>query len=661
MFLGGRKFRPARAVSAATCALLTGLASVAPAWGNEPRRTDPSPTPPLLPTVHEERPVPPPAPRTWPVSGRVATPATVWVRGDFRSIQVNVDAQGQNIVGDAANEPSIAVDPNNPNRIAIGWRQFDNVASSFRQSGVAYSDDGGQTWHSPSPNVLEPNVFSSDPILESDAEGRFFYLGLQPDRGPGDWACYMYRSEDGGVTWPNEHYAFGGDKAWYAIDKTGGPGHGNIYMSWNPNATCCNGIFNRSTDGGISFSLPIPLPSNAWAGTLTVDPDGVLYIAGATNSGVAHVIRSSDAANVFSNPTFDLDVIVDLGGTPTLGGGVNPVGLLGQVWIDTDHSSGSRRGYVYVLASVDPPGLDPLDVMFIRSTDGGLNWSTPVRVNDDPTDNGAWQWFGTMSVAPNGRIDAIWNDTRADPSATFSELYYSFSVDGGMTWSQNVPLSPAFNHFLGYPQQDKLGDYYDMESDDAGASIAYAATFNGEQDVYYLRIGEVDCNNNGVPDLTDIAQGTSDDCNTNGIPDECDTDCDGNGLVDDCEAAAGQIDDCNHNLIPDVCDPDFDRDTIPDDCDDDIDNDGVRNVFDDCPFTPLGLPVTNDGRPIGDSSGNCVVDLADYSRMNSSRCLRNGGPNVFQGRTCTLFFDFDGDFDIDMEDFAGFQRSFGRQ
>lgn len=60
--------------------------------------------------------------------------------------QVNVDADGNNIVGDAANEPSIAVDPNNPNNIVIGWRQFDTTASDFRQAGYSYSTDGGETW-----------------------------------------------------------------------------------------------------------------------------------------------------------------------------------------------------------------------------------------------------------------------------------------------------------------------------------------------------------------------------------------------------------------------------------------------------------------------------------------------------------------------------------
>jgi hypothetical protein len=32
------------------------------------------------------------------------------------------------------------------------------------------------------------------------------------------------------------------------------------------------------------------------------------------------------------------------------------------------------------------------------------------------------------------------------------------------------------------------GDYYHPVSDETGVDVAYAATFNGEQDIYYLRI-----------------------------------------------------------------------------------------------------------------------------------------------------------------------------
>ena len=76
------------------------------------------------------------------------------------SVQVNVDASGLNIVGDAANEPSIAVDPNDPTQIAIGWRQFDNIASDFRQAGYGYTNDSGYSWTFP--GAIEPGVFRSD-------------------------------------------------------------------------------------------------------------------------------------------------------------------------------------------------------------------------------------------------------------------------------------------------------------------------------------------------------------------------------------------------------------------------------------------------------------------------------------------------------------------
>jgi len=128
-----------------------------------------------------------------------------------------------------------------------------------------------------------------------------------------------------------------------------------------------------------------------------------------------------------------------------------------------------------------------LDVMFTRSTDGGLTWSDPVRINDDSNET-AWQWFGTMSVAPNGRIDAVWLDTRDNLGTYLSSLYYSFSIDGGLSWSFNERLSDAFDPHIGWPDQNKMGDYFDMVSDDDGANLAWAGTFNGEQDVYFGRI-----------------------------------------------------------------------------------------------------------------------------------------------------------------------------
>jgi hypothetical protein len=151
-----------------------------------------------------------------------------------------------------------------------------------------------------------------------------------------------------------------------------------------------------------------------------------------------------------------------------------------------DHSDGARRGDVYLLVSTEFAN-DPGDVMFARSTDGGATFSPAMRINDDPTGNNAYQWMAAMSVSPSGRIDAIWYDTREDPVTSHSRLYYSYSYDGGFNWSDNRPVTDAFDTTIGWPRQRKIGDYFQCYSDNGGVRFVYSATFNGGQDVYYLR------------------------------------------------------------------------------------------------------------------------------------------------------------------------------
>jgi subtilisin family serine protease len=50
-----------------------------------------------------------------------------------------------------------------------------------------------------------------------------------------------------------------------------------------------------------------------------------------------------------------------------------------------------------------------------------------------------------------------------------------------------------------------------------------------------------DCNDNGVPDPIELANGDATDCN-------------GNGVLDVCDIADGTSEDCNENLMPDECD-----------------------------------------------------------------------------------------------------------
>ncbi|GJM19238.1 MAG: hypothetical protein DHS20C14_14510 [Phycisphaeraceae bacterium] len=450
--------------------------------------------------------------------------------GPFVSVQLNTaPGSGLDVLNDAGNEPSIARSATDPDRFIVGWRQFDSISSSYRKAGYAYSLDGGNVWSGR--RVLDESRQGSDPILVPGPDGEIYYNTFRYANFPG--STEVYSTTNGGQTWSGPFTAFGGDKAWMACDLTDGPNRGAIYQFWTNTA-------NVSFDGGQTWS-PSGGEAAKW-GTMTVGPDGRCY-----NSGRSLRLVEASAATPFAAPTISgLNGLpykhpIVVGGTP-----VNPAGIEGQNNVVVNTAPGDRYNEVYVLQSSfgreGAPSKPATDIYFAYSTDLGDNFSDAIRVNDDPIGT-AWHWLATFSVAPNGRLDAVWYDTREDPNPTLpsmSRLYASYSTDGGRAWSPDFPVSPAFDHGLGYPSQGKMGDYITMVSDDLGAHIAYTATFTGGQDVYYLHMGGTDCDANGVPDAMEIAAGLAPDADGDGTPDACacaaDFTGDGDLNVDDIDA-----------------------------------------------------------------------------------------------------------------------------
>ena len=165
-------------------------------------------------------------------STQARTPSYNVNEANFFTRQVNIDGSGNNIMNDAANEPSIAVDPTNSDRVVIGWRQFDDIGNNFRQAGYGYSTDGGGSWTFP--GVIDPGLFRSDPVLDFDADGNFYYNSLQ-----NDFSCDVFQINDGGVVWGPAAQAKGGDKQWMRIDRSGGASDGHNYSYWNTSFTTC--------------------------------------------------------------------------------------------------------------------------------------------------------------------------------------------------------------------------------------------------------------------------------------------------------------------------------------------------------------------------------------------------------------------------------------
>ena len=210
--------------------------------------------------------------------------------GDFISYQANVDANGNNIVGDAANEPSIAVDPTDSNKMTIGWRQFDTWAGpTSGRAATALPPMAASPGRSPA--FWRTTFSAAIPFWIRMSWERFSISAL------GTRFCdNIWRSTSGGQSWTNFVGTSGGDKQWFTIDKTDGPGHGFQYQFWTDFFPCTSGQFSRSTDGGMSWQPPIDIPHGVMHGTADVDTNGNLFIGGEDLLNVTFwCIRSSNA------------------------------------------------------------------------------------------------------------------------------------------------------------------------------------------------------------------------------------------------------------------------------------------------------------------------------------------------------------------------------
>ena len=104
---------------------------------------------------------------------------------------------------------------------------------------------------------------------------------------------------------------------------------------------------------------------------------------------------------------------------------------------------GGAQGTVHIVREWAPrPELASVrDIVHQRSTDGGNTWSEPKRLNDDDPEGLRFHGIPDIKVAPNGRIDVTWWDTRHEQGIRSNDVYYVSSTDNGKTWSPNIRVT----------------------------------------------------------------------------------------------------------------------------------------------------------------------------------------------------------------------------
>ncbi|MBS1716960.1 MAG: hypothetical protein JSS72_04425 [Armatimonadetes bacterium] len=440
---------------------------------------------------------------TMPYATAVGQPALTVTYGGFTARQVNVTPDQHDTVGDAAQEPAIAVNPKNPAQMAIGFIQFDSVTNAFRQAGNAWTNDGGQTWQNMPPltDSGKPQ-YRTDPDLATDSNGQFFYLDFHLFNAGQTELFNAVNNQN----WLGTVFAWGGQKPWLTCDThLNSPGNGNLYEGWTQaNSSTGDHTFSRSIPNAIGqhtgWEAPV-LPTGApTSGMIAVGPGGEVYDAGSAADGTVFLItRSDNAKDKFSSPVvFGPSHEFSLGGGLAYYPAVNPWGAAGKLSCQVAGPFSPNRGTVYVLSSVglwDQSGnadATNVHVMFARSSDGGQTFSAPIRVDAvPPSGQNNLAWFGRLSVSPNGRLDVTYNSTgySSQFGANTSVTMYTFSLDNGNHWSAPVQLTPAWDPNIGYPDNYmKIGGHSAMISALDHVDFTFTATFTGGQDVYYMRI-----------------------------------------------------------------------------------------------------------------------------------------------------------------------------
>jgi hypothetical protein len=375
------------------------------------------------------------------------------------------DAQYKNVVvngqGGDPEEVTIAINPANP----------DNIIAGANLRYVFCSFDGGKTW---TQNVL-PNGTFGDPCIIFDDKGRAYYAHLSST-----WEAITLRySDDGGKTWPHTVKLYGPssdsakpgsyfnsslqDKEWLCADMTTSPYHGYVYASWTDFTRYGSArsedssviVFSRSTNRGETFEKFVRVSDmagdaldddNTMEGAVpAVGPAGEVYIGWSGPAGL-YFDRSFDGG-----VTWEKDKII----TSTPGGWAFDISGIsrcnGLPITCCDISNSAHRGTVYI-NWIDHRNGDP-DVFIIKSTDKGMNWSAPIRVNNDAIGNGRAQFLTWMSVDPKtGEIAIVFYDRRNRGGDT-TDVYLAQSTDGGATFTNTCistePFLPTADVFFG--------------------------------------------------------------------------------------------------------------------------------------------------------------------------------------------------------------------
>lgn len=415
----------------------------------------------------------------------------------------------------AEEEPWVEVNPTNPKNIIAVWQQdrWSNGGAHGLATGVSHN--GGNTWQTTFAHFSEcaggttanggDFERSSDPWVTFSPNGVAYQISLSVSFNTGENGVLVSKSTDGGDTWSEpitlKRDSGGRDSSYAFNDKesiTADPTNSNYaYAVWDrfvtPSGTSKESLpglinsrsfrqpvwFARTTNGGASWEpARIIFDQSEFTGTLgnqiAVLPNGDLVnifmqfslaknAQGQRGENMA-VIRSTDKGVTWSKKSIFIGQSLEIGAfDPDTGRPIRAEGGIPEIAVDRNN------GNIYaVWQDARFRGVD--EVVLSMSMDGGFTWSTPIKVNQTPSNATAGNqqaFVSNVRVADDGTVAVTYYDFRnndANPGVPtdYWMVHCHSNCSNGANWGSEVRLSstsfdieqtPAargpFGYFLG--------------------------------------------------------------------------------------------------------------------------------------------------------------------------------------------------------------------
>ena len=415
-----------------------------------------------------------------------------------------------NLITGAESNPNVTqsetfswTNPDNPNQIVVAYNDSrGRNVNPINISGASVSTDGGTTFtRLTRANGQSPfSGTEGDPVILFNKPSQTWFA-IYLDTGCSFQGIGGYKSTN--PSDPNSwthfcvHSGSSDDReSGWADNNTSSPFFGRMYVSYNDFTVGSGALVVRvSTDNGLTWTAHQLTNGNPFVRDVQITGDlvtGDVYVAAMNEGGGGtggprsnKIYRSTDGGNTWINTFTGANFTGPSDGTTCTSNSYFATMFSGY-WRHMGWGEPAALNHVvhYVYAQRGAGG-DPGDVFYIRSTDSGMTFSAPLKLNTDGTTRPQWQ--PNISVSSGGTVFAMWYDARestscikGNPGVPCYRMWGRKSTDNGATWLADMAFSDVVTPLPAQPDPGIVDCYvgdYDYAS--AGATNHLSAWADG--------------------------------------------------------------------------------------------------------------------------------------------------------------------------------------